>query len=1271
MKNYLFILLLITIGFSQDIYVNSDADYEKQYYAKFDRFTKHGGWNNYDNASKDEIKLPNDFPSLGNTFTLEAMFYSNDSTSDYHQKIIGNLIFTGNQYGNSSPHITFIRNDDIYYGFSNNGEIKNRIKANVRSAKKWQHVAFSFDGTKAKLYLDGIVIDSTSSWAGITPSDIPITSIGTRFSGRIDEVRIWNIARSATEINQNMDVEVDENSSGLLAYYKMNTDEDFKIIDYSTNQFHASIDDAEILPEFLGSEFCPEGPDGSYGCPYPTILGALENAEGGQSILVKEGRYTDLIFTDYINQSTFQEGPMIKVIGENENTYIDGTVEVNANWEQFNLNGNQVYKASLDMGEISRRANTKIDTIYGVFVNGRYMIPAMPVNFKNPTDLTYGNKDNPEPNTVFSVDLGGAPYAGGYEPGDLNNLDTLDEYGFDKNTNTLYIYAGNEIPDSTNVRVRVRTYSLYLHNSDNITFDNFHFRSGAIFTRDASFITFKNSVFSHSWEVGLRHRQMISSGIDMRHRGNMMNNGLRNTVRNCVFKHVVDAYIFRFRKVHFPLYENILAEYNGWFGSEYWNLKVDDNCVNCNADITNDENYFPDTWRYITMRHNRSGNIGPGKRSLVEYAWIENHYQNTDGSGVGRASGAANKSTTRYCWLFNTNRNGLRFDGDCAGQFGLVHHVISVGNKRGFRIKGDKHNIYHIAAYDNYDSDVNVRSDKYCGDYGTEEHELGVQNGEGNYNTDIHNVISGRGFPCSSYDCGDPSITNNGADVVNTSPEFLLNESGNWYGRHFPIDNNEGAWSQSFPQLEMEDPWIDNKNRTPEQLVTIFGEDPFENDRIQSYDFRPKKGSVFIDNGKIIEGVNDGQAENFYHGESFPNQNRQFIGEAPDIGPYEYGESVYWIPGYRYNHPSIPIPRDGAENVPLEYGLAWNYPWAENYNGVSATVTITGPGMNESQTFNYPNNVMFVNLLPNSNYSWSVSVSGISGSSMGNNWTFKTADKIYPLNDRSIDISMPDSIYLPSHIQNLKVSNNHYTFLKFDIPQILDSLNALFINLTPSVIDSVPGGVILYKIDNVEWNEKLNENNIGLIDFGNFTPLDTIFSIQENVELSINIKPFIVQGGLHSFALGGADSSDHISFYSKENLTLGGDFNNAVPDHNSGYATNYNVWPSISFLFEENLSIDNKLLPNAFALHQNYPNPFNPKTVIRYDLPKEATVKILIYDMLGRLVATLADNKHSAGFKQVHWDSTNRFGKKVSAGLYLYTIQADDFRQTKKMILLK
>ena len=54
-----------------------------------------------------------------------------------------------------------------------------------------------------------------------------------------------------------------------------------------------------------------------------------------------------------------------------------------------------------------------------------------------------------------------------------------------------------------------------------------------------------------------------------------------------------------------------------------------------------------------------------------------------------------------------------------------------------------------------------MRNDKYCGDYGTDEHEAGLPNGEGNYNTDIHNVIAGRGFPFSSFDCFYHSAKNN------------------------------------------------------------------------------------------------------------------------------------------------------------------------------------------------------------------------------------------------------------------------------------------------------------------------------------------------------------------------------------------------------------------------------------------------------------------------------------------------------------------------------
>jgi len=90
-----------------------------------------------------------------------------------------------------------------------------------------------------------------------------------------------------------------------------------------------------------------------------------------------------------------------------------------------------------------------------------------------------------------------------------------------------------------------------------------------------------------------------------------------------------------------------------------------------------------------------------------------------------------------------------------------------------------------------------------------------------------------------------------------------------------------------------------------------------------------------------------------------------------------------------------------------------------------------------------------------------------------------------------------------------------------------------------------------------------------------------------------------------------------------------------------------------------------------FTLSQNYPNPFNPTTTLQYELPTDAQVKIRIFDIMGKEVKTLVNNQQNAGFKSVIWDATNDAGSPVSAGLYLYTIQAGAFRQTKKMVLLK
>ena len=93
--------------------------------------------------------------------------------------------------------------------------------------------------------------------------------------------------------------------------------------------------------------------------------------------------------------------------------------------------------------------------------------------------------------------------------------------------------------------------------------------------------------------------------------------------------------------------------------------------------------------------------------------------------------------------------------------------------------------------------------------------------------------------------------------------------------------------------------------------------------------------------------------------------------------------------------------------------------------------------------------------------------------------------------------------------------------------------------------------------------------------------------------------------------------------------------------------------------------------PEEFSLHQNYPNPFNPVTTLRYDLPENGHVNITIYDILGKNVKTLINQTQDAGYRSVIWDATNDYGKPVSAGLYLYQIQAGEYISTKKMVLLK
>ena len=120
---------------------------------------------------------------------------------------------------------------------------------------------------------------------------------------------------------------------------------------------------------------------------------------------------------------------------------------------------------------------------------------------------------------------------------------------------------------------------------------------------------------------------------------------------------------------------------------------------------------------------------------------------------------------------------------------------------------------------------------------------------------------------------------------------------------------------------------------------------------------------------------------------------------------------------------------------------------------------------------------------------------------------------------------------------------------------------------------------------------------------------------------------------------------------------------------NIGFWTDYS---NVASVIIENVSVaGNNDIPIVYKVHQNHPNPFNPVTTLQYDLPEDALVNITIYDMMGRQVKTLVNGSQTAGYRTTQWNATNDRNEPVSSGLYIYTIQASDYTQTKKMVLLK
>ncbi len=115
---------------------------------------------------------------------------------------------------------------------------------------------------------------------------------------------------------------------------------------------------------------------------------------------------------------------------------------------------------------------------------------------------------------------------------------------------------------------------------------------------------------------------------------------------------------------------------------------------------------------------------------------------------------------------------------------------------------------------------------------------------------------------------------------------------------------------------------------------------------------------------------------------------------------------------------------------------------------------------------------------------------------------------------------------------------------------------------------------------------------------------------------------------------------------------------------NSTYIHRAGFWEAVNLVVSvEDIGSE---LPISFGLSQNYPNPFNPTTTINYSVPEESFVSIQVYDILGRLVASLVNEEKTVGYHEVTFNAVS-----IASGTYFYRMDAGDFIDVKKLIVLK
>ena len=520
------------------------------------------------------------------------------------------------------------------------------------------------------------------------------------------------------------------------------------------------------------------------------------------------------------------------------------------------------------------------------------------------------------------------------------------------------------------------------------------------------------------------------------------------------------------------------------------------------------------------------------------------------------------------------------------------------------------------------------------------------------------------------------------SDIIETNGEFILFGSYvDWYGDYDGCDYYDCAISILIDELGNE------------ILNSVFSSATYFNSCIVIEDGYIFAGSYFsggfnAGNPTIVRTDNNLELElsqTYFNIQSYYtdilriDENRLFS-VGIDNSPPNYSSTLSILHYYFEPLPELSncIAEDGTDGVDL-WGICYSI---EN----TTNIFLTGPEIEDTIPPLIGNLVNLTSLEIN----WT-EIHGNIPSEIGNltNLTYLS------LTGNFLSGDIPPEIGNLTNLTTLSLSDNG---LSGSIPSELGNL----INLTNlNFFDTALSGEIPPELGNlVNLNSlELHNNNLeGSIpsEIGNLINLTNLHLwnnyLEGDVPLGIWDLNNLVELDLSTNQLTGSISSNIGSMTNLELLGLGeNQLNGLIPENICELELNefesidleYNKfcppYPSCieDYLGEqdtsncENVSVLDDLIPYTYKLYSAYPNPFNPFTTLRYDLLEDGLVNITIYDMLGNVINQLVNDVQNSGYKSIQWNATNNQGQPVSAGVYLYTIEAGDFRQTKKMILLK